>query len=91
MDLERAEKRDSKTIKTKADEVSNVANPDDDSDEKELQELTTRFEQVCPHFSWNGGRGHIVPKESNLCDIFPNLNFEISQLKIILVFFNEKI
>ena len=46
MDLDRAEKRDSKTIKTKADEVSNVANPDDDSDEKELQELTTRFEQV---------------------------------------------
>ncbi len=44
MELERAEKKDVKAMKTKNDDVSNVGEHDDD--ENSLEELKSRFEQV---------------------------------------------
>ena len=46
MELEAAEKRNMKASKSKSNEVSNVADGNDDDEEKQLEELRTRFEQV---------------------------------------------
>ncbi len=48
MELERAEKKDVKALKTKNDDVSNVG--EHDNEENSLEELKSRFEQV--KFEW---------------------------------------
>ena len=51
MELERAEKKDVKALKSKNDDVSNVSNVGEHDDaENSLEELKSRFEQVKQMF-----------------------------------------